>query len=1051
MLSGHDSKKLGLPVVISLIMGAFAFSLCMNANLETIYSDFITGHLAWGNGNKKSDLLSLPITLVIILISYFLFYKITSIQHSGNEIADIENLGIHLGLWSIPGLLVIASTLTNFNAFFDARLIYLSIISIVYLYLSRCINLYAKSNFTALQSSLLLLCIVLLSFIPAAISLISNRFFDSNISAEYAVNLGCKLFFITLFLSIFFQLLKPQVTANLIPKLAFIAQTGALLFYLSIYPSVIVTNTGDYFKYKVGAALIVLIATIITYGIYDIVKRYTQFDKQNYSHLFSPVAIFGLLVALRLATTSAPYLNPDDYHFGETLLATSLLLQGLVPYVDFMPAHGMLDDGIVQLVSIIFYDGTAGSMPQSANLAFILMALVGFLAIYHFSKSIPLAFISTFLMGGRLSLFIFSLFICYWLKHQGSSSPSRWLCVWILSIPIILFLNPPQGAILIASSSFVALYYLIQVAINPKNIEWKLVYATIAILLALLLLTPSFSMLLGVINYILSNGSINQLAYGTPWSTSWSSGSPNWSYEAIRVSWFFALVFTLILFVQKKKNINNFWLTLASLMFLIIFTMLILPYSMGRIDNAGMTRPGRLSAFVWLILVPFFSWYLLSKEGKVLLLITISGLGACFGFSQTNLRPLETAIASRVNTQDIIDAKLTGIPKIGAATFSKAHLDRLQKVKSIVDREVAAEDTYIDFTSRNAHYFYFDKQPLIPVTAPYNMAAVSHQKKAIEILKQNPPKFALLEADNINHDGGGIALRNPLLFRYIVDTYQPYLENGIIYGLRRDIAPLVNNIEKVDLSISPITDRNWIAGINRNEAAVVVDKSPILANIKRNDFVVFPDGHRRRVTRVWNEGNAIWFEGPPFPTGSSYKYISYYPDENFAKDYSKTLFQSAFSRKDLRKIPISWGKSAEKLKSKMQEAFKLDKIAPKTNDLKNAEGSFVATGTDPYLVYDLSHISVSGKSADLLKFKFKCIDQSKEPRIQIFWWGDHKSGPFEESSLRFTAHNGDLIVPLDSSAWWIMTDNIKGIRIDLDNPGSCKAISVTNIGLHKKI
>ncbi|ACE83373.1 glycosyltransferase [Cellvibrio japonicus] len=36
-------------------------------------------------------------------------------------------------------------------------------------------------------------------------------------------------------------------------------------------------------------------------------------------------------------------------------------------------------------------------------------------------------------------------------------------------------------------------------------------------------------------------------------------------------------------------------------------------------------------------------------------------------------------------------------------------------------------------------------------------------------------------------------------------------------------------------------------------------------------------------------------------------------------------------------------------------------------------------------------------------------------------------------------------------AWWIMSDNIKGIRIDLDNPGSCKAISVDDIGLYKRI
>ena len=102
---------------------------------------------------------------------------------------------------------------------------------------------------------------------------------------------------------------------------------------------------------------------------------------------------------------------------------------------------------------------------------------------------------------------------------------------------------------------------------------------------------------------------------------------------------------------------------------------------------------------------------------------------------------------------------------------------------------------------------------------------------------------------------------------------------------------------------------------------------------------------------------------------------------------------------------------------------------------------------DPWLRYDLSALGLSGHDAGLLRLDFRCEDQIAEPRVQIFWWGDNHSEPFEESSVHFTAASGALIVPLDASPRWLTSRRIHGLRIDMANPSACSAFGVENLEL----
>ena len=107
-------------------------------------------------------------------------------------------------------------------------------------------------------------------------------------------------------------------------------------------------------------------------------------------------------------------------------------------------------------------------------------------------------------------------------------------------------------------------------------------------------------------------------------------------------------------------------------------------------------------------------------------------------------------------------------------------------------------------------------------------------------------------------------------------------------------------------------------------------------------------------------------------------------------------------------------------------------------------------GNDPQLVFGGPISPVSGRDAGLLRFEFSCVGKNAEPRIQLYWWGDEQAGANEDASLKFTADDGGLIVPLDAYPRWLLLDEIHGVRIDLHNQTACEAISVKNVSLQQR-
>jgi hypothetical protein len=472
---------------------------------------------------------------------------------------------------------------------------------------------------------------------------------------------------------------------------------------------------------------------------------------------------------------------------------------------------------------------------------------------------------------------------------------------------------------------------------------------------------------------------------------------------------------------------------------------------MGRIDPGDVSRPGRVSIFSWAILFPLLIWRISNPESRAFVLLSGVIMSSLLGFGVTYFANFSSIAEQKIQSPTLRDSASAGLPSIGRAYIEEGQWNRIKRLNNLLTVRLTANETYLDLTSRNAHYFYLNRSPAMPVTAPYNLVPPSQQRRAVNKLTTLPPKFALLQAENIVHDGGGLALRNHYLYRFVVDNYVPRMERGFIVGYLKSGAKDENKTE-ISAEIKNFTDENWFNGFGRREPAVVLSDPVLSKMLKIGDQVRFASGEQRIIKKIWTDGSAIWLDGGLITPSniSSGAIIDVMVDAGVYQEYVASLFHRAFAVSDLKKIPVSWGRSERSLRTKMKAPMSLNGLSPITFHVSSFNGFYKIEGNDPQLTLNISGLGITGRNSGLLRFNFDCIEKTSEPRIQIFWWGDRRDAPFEASSVKFTPENGTLIVPLDASPWWTGLNQVKGLRFDLDNASACRAFSVNDITLYRR-
>lgn len=1049
-----NTEKLAA-IASSCVIAVLALIGSLKLTLAPSYADFIVGNITWQASTKFQDLIAGPV-FILVLFFGFLFVS-HQLARQKNQFGNDYSIKYsdQLLWWSLPSFAAIFSLALGVEI--DDRIFVISAIGIIFLVTTLAFNSALTTKIDPEVIGLSVLAIIMIAITPIEIALVLGRApvrLIGDVNLAIFVKATCVILGSGVTIGLYYALRYPEKLSRLLPKLILIGQVGLSTLFLTLYPARLLPPTGILTKYETTIWLKILIVGVMLSAIFDVIGRYRKYSiTTNWIKLLSPTAFFALLLALKVGNTIAPSISPDDYHFGESLLGWWTYLHGTVPYLGYVPAHGLIDDDLNRFLSSFFYDGSAGSIADVGRLSFSILGFAAFISIYYFSGSIGLAFVCIFFLGGRLTWFFLTPFLCLWFSRSLRMSPSKWLIAWMVSVPIIILGVPPQGLLLIAASGVMAAYFAWQQLRKPEGRSWAGIGVSLILLIFLGLVTPLGSMLFGAIRYVLENGPINQVAYGLPWALSWNGGvRSGFVFEVIRMSWVVIPIACLTIIYANRRDYGNQESIIYPAIVVLFFTLLLIPYSMGRIDPGGVSRPGLVAIFSWSILLPIIGWMVVKPKNRVPLILLVACMSALLNFEKPAFSNLLSAISSKINTAPLKDGTGAGLANIGKAYVQDDHWDRLVRLNALLSTKLSSEETYLDLTSRNAQYFYLNRRPVMAVTAPYNMVPPSQQKRAAEELSKRLPTLALLEGSNITHDGGALALRNPYLYRFIVDNYNPRFEDGFIVGYKKK-QDFSDNDSIIDVAVKNITDENWDRGFHRLDAAIIVSDPVIISFVKVGDQFRIGDDELRRVKRIWREGSVVLFEGAPLvPVVLNHlNIIRLIVNSQILSEYRASLFQRSFSQSDFQKIPVAWGRSENSLKNKMTLIKSLDGISPSLHQLTLESRAYKVNGVDPGFSLDISSLALSGHDAGLLRFDFTCADKSAEPRIQVFWWGDDHEISFESSSIKFTADNGTLIVPLDASPLWLTLKKLKGIRIDLDNASACSAFSVSNIGLFQRL
>lgn len=1025
-----------------------------NLKFAPRYADFVVGRITWDAGTKFQDLVSLP-SFILALFLAFLFLSHALVQVRDRIGADCSaGVASQLLWWSVPSAAVVFNFMPGVA--FDMLALAVSASAVLCTGIAAIANARRAAEFDHGRHGLYVLTVILLSLLPLEMALVLGRAAPGHVGEIDAAALmptTYALFGVGMLGGCCLAARWPTKLFRILPAALLIGQMGACAYFLTLFPAQLLLPSGEITRYDTSIWLKVLIGGLIAWSVFDVIMRYRKHAaSEDWSRLLAPVALFALLLALKVGNTRAPMINPDDYHFGENLLGWWLYLKGAIPYVDYFPAKGFTDNDLAGLSAALFYDGSAGSMLEAARLVHAVLALIAFLSIFRLSGKLPLAFVCIFFLRGRLAWFVLAAVLCVWLARSLRAEPAKWLAVWVATAPLIILAVPPQGTVLVAASGILVLRAAWAVLRSGGRKDWSIVGLSLLILACLAFFTPLGMMLHGAVRYVVENGAINQVAYGMVWKANWGGNRwPGLSGDVVRMSWIAIPIVCLAMIYANRGDWRRATSDIYPALVILIFSLLLIPYSMGRVESAGLARAGLLAIFGWTALLPMLLWPTLKPQSKAPFAFLIVCMSALLNYGVVSSSSLVKSIANRVKAPTLTDSQSAGLGNIGRSHVQKEQWDRLTRLRALMDSRLSPEETYLDLTNRNAQYFYLNRRPPVAVTAPYNMVGEAQQRRELATLAANPPPLALLEGQNINHDGGGLALRAHLLYRFVIDNYIPKFENGFIIGYRNKDVGESRSFE-IEVAVKAITDKNWNQGLHRSEAAFVVDDLVALSFIKPGDKIRVGADELRRVSSVSNEGASVWLDGAPLvgPPGSPPMSMHLLAGEQRNREYRMALLQRAFSAPDLGKVPVAWGRSESSLTDRMTLVKEVEATALSQHQLAVEDGVYRILGEDPQILADLSGMAISGREAGILKFEFNCLDRKAQPQIEVFWWGDGRERAYPGASLRFTADDGVLIVPLDAFPAWLLLQKVKGVRIDLDNAGACRAIKVEKLGLYQR-
>lgn len=505
-----------------------------------------------------------------------------------------------------------------------------------------------------------------------------------------------------------------------------------LLFYLIPPP---LLDLSHQFHVAIPRGLAITLGLLAALGAFLQHRRFqraaTHAD-HTVARFISPISVAALAIFIFCPTADAPSISPDFFHTGEQLIPWQQIWNfHRVPYVDFVPIHGLMAiarGGLNQL----FFDGSAANYSAAAVLLLgFAAAILALTACELVSPLGALLFLFTALPDLDRMYFLAPPLLLI-ASPRLLKKPVLWLTLWIILCPLLCAYNAAMGPAFVLGTIPIALW---QTWRSIGSVRWRLLLLfSIALLsAAVVLLVPlSRSITFGYIRFILDNQWTNEAINGIAWSQGlWRRdrtigiGSSQLLWECFRFGWIPAVFAAAVVYWRewtKSPGSRNLPLMVlsAAVPLVLLFSC---PWVMERIDPGAPSRSGALAQVALLGLVPALTLLAIPRQHlgiSVLLLASFLGILYPYGIP-TGLDAdllVQKPFSRRFIPADAraFDGQSAGLPRIGRIIRPTPDFTSdIVNLKNDLARWLKPGETFLDLSNQTALYFYLD----MPMPAPY--------------------------------------------------------------------------------------------------------------------------------------------------------------------------------------------------------------------------------------------------------------------------------------------------------------------------------------------
>lgn len=594
------------------------------------------------------------------------------------------------------------------------------------------------------------------------------------------------------------------------------AQAGIPLGFCNLLPPEMLLKAGGVFNPGFNALPAITVTVLILCAYYHL-YRVLRHTPETYFDAVPSMVLLAFISLFCALPDAWPGIHGDDYHNSEIVLPWfSLVEQGAIPYVDYIPSRG----GINYLPGFLLWlfkghdFSLLNSMMKWADLPLYGIALamlrrkVGLIAAV--AGLLTLTGLSPIMGAGVLFAFLCWLHLS---EEKYDDAPVKFLiCFILLGIAGVIYSLTDFLPVYVAM--FPLAFYAVWDGFQHQRKAFLRLCIICAVTGGILLLLPFLrNMCFALLDILLLQSGSYTTVHCVPHmpgmnKTPITSGVlwDCFRYGFIVMGGIFC---GTLLFLRGncKRDIRRF----LALSTLAIISIIMIQRAGGRVDVDNYSRIFILSSLMWAVFIPVWYGMLFKRTGGIYLVcagIYFFGLGI-YGKQLECLENLPLKYSGKLaEPENTVAPAAADLPALGSnAALDAGHYKHHLQIRDFLKTILKPGETVWDLSNNAAIYAYHD----LPIAMRYPAYFYAGepklaQKLAAEVAK-NMPVIALIEGRNIEFHEGKLPLRTYALYKLLLDNYRVFKDtNGKVWMIRKgEEGRLKNNTMVQPGSLDDIT------------------------------------------------------------------------------------------------------------------------------------------------------------------------------------------------------------------------------------------------------